>query len=504
MQSRQTTHSCSRLRHRTEGLTVPVDSPATAPTRSTTEKHIAPPRPSAVTRWVPLIVASLLPILFLRQALSPVSDPDTFWHIRAGEYLWETGRFVGPEPWSKFSGEPWVLHEWLPEVAYFFAAQSGGLPAVAWLSVASIVTFYVVLYWAAREQASVLPAAIAAAAGWVGASGSLSPRPHVVSFALLAVFTVVWLRTARDLRPRWWLVPVTWLWACSHGMWFAGVVVGLAVCLGLTLDRRVGVRGAARLAAVPVLGVLAAAVTPVGPTLLLAPLTVGDYRKYVTEWAPPELLDPQVMTALAMVTVVAIGWARGRSRTPWTHIAILAVAVGWTLLYFRTVPLGAAMLTPLFAGSLQTMLAVERPRPGRVELASVASGAAASLVLAALLAPSVAGSPGRMPIGLDDDLSRLRPGTVVFNEYMVGGWLLWRHRQLAPVMDPRTEVYSVPYVDEYMAAVRAAPGWERTIARSGATAAVLGVRSPLAYALTTQSGWVVKDQHRGYALLERP
>jgi hypothetical protein len=109
-----------------------------------------------------------------------------------------------------------------------------------------------------------------------------------------------------------------------------------------------------------------------------------------------------------------------------------------------------------------------------------------------------------MPIGLDDDLSRLRPGTVVFNEYMVGGWLLWGHRQLAPVIDPRTEVYSVPYVDEYMAAVRAAPGWERTVARSGATAAVLGVRSPLAYALRTQSGWVVKDQHRGYALLERP
>ena len=482
---------------------MPVDSPTKAPAPPTSKDSVAPGLAS-VSRWVPLALVSLLPLLFLRQALSPVSDPDTFWHMRAGQYLWETGRFVGPEPWSRFSGEPWILHEWLPELAYYFGSEYGGLPAVAWLSVTCIVTFYLVLYWAARQFAAILPAALAAVAGWVGASGSLSPRPQIVSFMLLTVFTVAWLRTARDLKPRWWLIPVTWVWACSHGMWFTGVAVGLAACLGLILDRRVGLREAARLSAIPALGVMAAALTPVGPTLLLAPLKIGDYRKYITEWAAPELLDTQVLTVIVLIAVIVIAWARGASRAEWNHIGIFAVGVGWTLLYIRTVPLGAAMLTPLAAIGLQSMLPQGTVRWQRAERVSVIGGAGASLVIAALLAPSVAGNPGRMPIGLDDSLSKLPHGTVVFNDYMLGGWLYWQHRQLAPVIDPRTEVYTVPYVDAYMAARRAAPGWERTLATTGATVAVLRSNSPLAYALRNQHGWTLRDEDHGYALLERP
>ena len=72
----------------------------------------------------------------------------------------------------------------------------------------------------------------------VGASLSLTPRPHLVSFLFLAITLHAWLGTARDLRPRWWLIALGWVWACSHGMWLLGPMVGLAVIGGLLLESR--------------------------------------------------------------------------------------------------------------------------------------------------------------------------------------------------------------------------------------------------------------------------
>jgi len=84
-------------------------------------------------------------------------------------------------------------------------------------------------------------------------------------------------------------------------MWFAGPLVGFAVVAAMLLDGA-DRRRTLKLAVVPVLSVLVAAVTPVGPTLLLAPFAVGDYTKYVSEWAPVSLTSP-----FLAVTVVMLG-----------------------------------------------------------------------------------------------------------------------------------------------------------------------------------------------------
>ena len=83
-------------------------------------------------------------------------------------------------------------------------------------------------YALCRGKAGFSPPLLATVAGWVGAGGSLSPRPQVFGFILLAVSLAAWLRTERDGRIRWWLLPLTWLWACVHGTWL--YAVGLTGC----------------------------------------------------------------------------------------------------------------------------------------------------------------------------------------------------------------------------------------------------------------------------------
>ena len=302
-------------------------------------------------RWIPFLLVLGLLGMAARQGFRPIGDPDTWWHLRLGDDLWRTWNFTDPAPWTRFATEHWVTTQWLPEVVASRFEHLFGLRGVVWLTSAGFVLIAAVLYLACRSEADVLAAAVATLVAFLGMSATLTPRPQLASFILLLIVTSTWLQTAKDLRPRWWLIPVSWLWACSHGMWFSGIVVGLVVVVGLFLDRRIRGAIALRLMAIPVASLVVAAVTPAGPGVLLAPFAVGGITKYITEWAIPSIHDPSPAATAVMIAIVALVWARGRQAS-WTHIGLLLVATCWALASARTVTLGAAMTAPLLALSL--------------------------------------------------------------------------------------------------------------------------------------------------------
>ena len=226
-------------------------------------------------RWMPFLLVLGLMGLAARQGFQPIGDPDTWWHLRLGDELSHTWNFTDPAPWTRFATEHWVTTQWLPELVANGFEHLFGLPGVVWLTCAGFVLIAAVLYVVCWREADVLAAAVATLVAFLGMSATLTPRPQLVSFILLLIVTSAWLQTTRDLRPRRLLIPVSWLWACSHGMWFSGVVVGAVVVVGLILDRRIRGRIALRMLAIPVSSLLVAAVTPAGPGLLLSPFTVG-------------------------------------------------------------------------------------------------------------------------------------------------------------------------------------------------------------------------------------
>ncbi|WP_406831783.1 hypothetical protein ABEG17_02910 [Pedococcus sp. KACC 23699] len=452
-------------------------------------------------RWLPLVFLALIPFILLRLGLHPVGDPDTFWHLRAGSHLWGTWQFNGPDPLSQFSSRSWVLHEWLPELGLAAAAALGGLPAVAWLACALIAVLFVTVYVVCRTWVPVLPAAILATAAVFGSAASLTPRPQLVTFVLLPVVVWAWLGTARDLRVRWWVVPLSWVWACSHGLWVAGVVTGAAVTAGLLLDRRLSLQQAARLVGVVALSVVVAALTPVGPGLFLAPMRVSETTSLISEWDPPSLTSPPVAVTLGLLAAVVVLWARRARQVPWTHVLLLAVAAGWTLVYARTVALGALTAAPLLASAWPVREDDVHPSR-RAEGVSLTAAVLASLALAAAVLPSLAAQP-LQPHRLDQQLDRLPRGTVVYDEYSLGGWLLWRHPQLAPVIDPRVEVFDADYVREHITTLAAGPGWEASVARSGATFALIPQDAPLSAAMLRTGDWAAIGNDAGYVLLTR-
>jgi hypothetical protein len=456
-------------------------------------------------RWLVPTLALFAIAATVRLGIRPVSDPDAWWHLKTGAYVLSDWRFNGPDPWVPFSSRPFVLTQWLPEVV----AQQGyslfGLPAVAWLRCAAMLALLTALVWACRQAADAVPAIMAALAGLIGTGGSLSERPQLISFVLLAITVGAWWRTAGDLRPRWWLAPMTFLWACSHGMWGVGVIVGLVVLVGLALDRRLDRRTAVRLLAVPALSVVAAGLTPVGPRLLLTPLEVSsNAAQFVQEWQPSSVRDIFAAVTLGMIALALLPWIRGRSAPPWWQIALAGTAVVCTLAMSRTIPVGSIIAAPLLASALQEQRGRAATRLTRRGAAAWVGLVATAAVIAAPVAGAVAQRPIGWPEGLRGQLAAIPAKTVVLNDFAAGGWLLWAEPRLTPVIDLRSEIYSMDYIRDFQRTEDVRAGWQELLEQTKPGYALLKTQAPLTVALREQLSWTTVGKDAGYVLLKAP
>jgi hypothetical protein len=242
----------------------------------------------------------------------------------------------------------------------------------------------------------------------------------------------------------------------------------------------------------------------VGPGLLLTPLAVSGTTQYIDEWKPPSLRHIGFLCLLLLVAVAAVVWLRRGVRVPWTRLLLLGLGLAFALLYVRTIPIGAAIVAPLAATAAHQALGVRREPVARREVALTAGLTAAGLLVAGLAAPSQAAQADWGPSGLDPAIAALPKGTVLCNDYGIGGWLIWRHPNVRPAIDGRTEVYSLDHVRSYMDFHQAVPGWQKYLEQTGCSWALVPTDQPAFAALEGQAHWTVSARHDRWALLEAP
>jgi hypothetical protein len=455
---------------------------------------------------IPVVVSITWAIALMYLGVRPVSDDDTWWHLKVGEYLLHGGAFSGPDPWNPFATRPFVLNQWLPEVIGFKGYEWFGLPALAWLRCVAIMLVFTGILWCTRHVADTIPALIVALAALIGTAGGLGVRPQLVSLIMLAVWVGASWRTAEDLRPRWWLIPLTWVWACSHGLWLTGIGVGAVVVAGLWLDRRVTVRAAARLMLVPLASLAVVALTPVGPRLLLTPFEVSQIAtKFVFEWQPTSVrASPLAVITLVLIAGAALGWIRSPQKTPWWQLGLAVTSVVSTLAMMRTIPVGAIIAAPLAASALQSLRHSAPQPPGRRSMRLWALLVLAYAVIAVPLTAAVAQQPGGVPERLRTTLDAAPAGSVVLNDHTLSGWLLWREPQLVSVLDLRTEIFSMDYVEAYIRTSEVRPGWQDFLAQTKPTYALLRSESPIRLALQEELHWVPLKTAQGFTVLRAP
>ena len=458
-----------------------------------------------VTAVVSLSAVVLLLVRVTSHALAPLDNPDTWFHLRLGREFLGGWSLRDPGSLSSFATTPWVPTQWSSEVVMARVADWFGFAGVAVLFGLLFVAFVVATFHLCRREGDLLPATVATGVVFLGAGGSLSARPQVVSLLLFVVTVAAWRGAARTGRPPYWLVPLTWVWATAHGLWSAAVLVGLVTCVGLALDHRHGWRTTARFASVPVLSLVAACLTPVGPRLLTSQLAVGERSRLITEWGPTSFRTPDALLVAAMVGVTVILWSR-RGGIPWTVLLQLLVASGWMLLVSRMVSFGAILAAPLFVSAVTHVLPARPRGPAarRVERVVVWGAALACAVALVAVAPRTADRPGGVPAAFAPELAALPSGSAVLVEDSVGAWLEYAFPGLSPVMDGMLDAYPVDHIETFAGYVAVEPGWTGFVERSGADVAVLRAGSALTSAMQDQLGWTVVRRDGPFVYLVAP
>src|SRR5579862_1867547 len=139
-------------------------------------------------------VAFLMPLAFLfggmKGARTLLSDGDTGWHLRTGEWILAHGRVPDQDVFSfTRPGRPWFAWEWLWDVVFGWLHLHFGMAAVVLGSCLVLAATFTLLFRTARQRCGNAPIAlamtlIAAAAS----SGHWLARPHLCTMLFAVVF----------------------------------------------------------------------------------------------------------------------------------------------------------------------------------------------------------------------------------------------------------------------------------------------------------------------------
>lgn len=453
-----------------------------------------------VRRVFPLLALGLVMAAIVRNLRQPAAGGDTWFHLRMGAEFRDGWNVADPGNLSPFDTADWVPTQWLAQLGMVWLEDVAGPGALLWVTGVLALTLLTVVYLTCRTLAAPLPAALATAACFIATAPGLSPRPQVISYVLVAVATAAWLATVRDGKPRWWLVALSWIWAPLHGMWPTGILLGVAVVVGLALGRGLPRPVLLRLAAIPVLSAVVVLLTPTGVGVYSSLTAVSTRSRYFDEWASPDFRSPETMAVAAMVAVVVLVGLT-RHRLPPAHVAVLGLAACWALYSSRTGPVAAIMVAPLVAAALQQLLPRSTPATRSEGVAVVAMALAGCLALA-VVAPA-RGETLVAPRWLEARLDELPAGTRVLNDWDIGAWFLWRHPDLSLVSHGYGEVFTEGELERNAGIMRVQPGWRAAVARLDVDYALVRPGTSLAYALDGE-GWAEVEGDDDFLLLTPP
>lgn len=420
--------------------------------------------------WIAVVVA----------ARQPIRDNSFLWHVRAGTLQLDAGEVLRTDPFSfTFGGSPWRTQSWLVDLLYGVLERQFG-HGLAWVSWMNIAVFGLTLLIAAlvlwRSTRSVpATAAVLFLLGWLIVP-YVNPRPVAFSYLLLVA-----LMATLELRWRWAVPLLIWIWAALHGSFVLGI--GLVVLEALRLRDRNWVRPI-------VLSALAASLTAHGLALWQVLARFSQSREaldLITEWQPPNLTNIATLPYAVFILLVLVGATRGviTPRDLW----VVAPFLLFGLTSGRAVIVGALVISPFVVRALLDLA----PGPGRSErtdgpppLVVMLVGAAIVVLPFFLSARAEILDESRFPVAAAEFLAPVP----TFHTDVDGGYLIYARWPEQPIFtDDRAELFGGEFFRAFVDARGAVPGWDDVFAQWEIEQVLLRTDDPLAGVLEARSDW---------------
>jgi hypothetical protein len=314
--------------------------------------------------------------------------------------------------------------------------------------------------------------------------GYFTPRPVLLSLALLGLFLVASERESL----RWALPLLMWIWASVHG----GFVVGIGYLVLDGLRRRDRTRVWDTVGAT-VVTLFTAHGWGVWETILRF-ASSSEALDLIVEWLPPDFTSVAHFPFALGILALLFSAMKGRIQS--RDFFVIGPFLLFAFTANRAVPLSSLVLAPFFLQSLVSSRRGTRADPRSMETR-----------LNAILLGTVLVIPALVPLtgGLDRELfaveaiSHLAPGRA-FHDDAVGGYLIyaeWPDRLV--YVDDRAELYGEASVD-FVRARAGHPEWRRVFDHYDIRQALLKVEDPLAQILTV-AGWEERFRDEMFVVL---
>jgi hypothetical protein len=444
-----------------------------------------------------------------------LNDPDTFWHIRTGQWILDHKQVPTVDFFSyTVAGKPWISVEWLSEVFFAAAFKFGGWQAVVFLAaiacsaVIGILGFYLVRHLR-----------FSVAIGWTVLTAiAISPhffaRPHVFSYVLFAVWMIKLLDAYDaddfDLSSFFTFAPLMILWANLHGSFTLGLVL-LYVFVGYCLCQNVVKRDYTkswRLLILMLTVTLCALITPYGISSALmtkAELNLKFASEHIAELHSPDFQNSRFHSIflVAILSAIAGLGVRLRGARLIAFSIILLMGLSYTrglTMFFLLAPIilarPASTSTRWLAPETQTSHSDRTSDPvlafleKRSILIVVGSMAVAALITVSTWWRGDVGPPEAIaPKGAIDFVRRANIKGNVFNEYDFGGYLIFSG--IPTFVDGRDLPFGDAFLRRYFEAVGLVDinSTFELLDEYKVTWAILYPKAPLALALARSGLW---------------
>ncbi|HEY3217377.1 MAG TPA: hypothetical protein VGK93_12885 [Candidatus Eisenbacteria bacterium] len=514
--------------------------------------------------WASLAARSIIPslgnyclllvlVLLVGNSSRFLTDSDTGWHIRTGDWIVDHGRVPHRDVFSyTMAGHEWFAWEWLTDVAMSAIHRVRGLVGIVAASILLLALSYGALFHVMRWRGAdaitsfvlTLVAAYTSMIHWLA-------RPHLVSMALMIVWCAI-VETYRRTRTRWiYAVPVLIaLWANFHGAFVVTFAMLGIYAAGdwLELASRGQGRSLATSRAMSTYGVVGglsavgALLTPYGFQLyghLWEFLTDRALLGGIQDFQSPNFHHADGMMIEWLVFLGVVAAVRAARHRRFVESGLVLFWSHLTLQSERHVALAVIVLVPFIAAELSQGVASVVARAGSWHdpwgSRSVAvrswyqgmmrvdgqlnglAGYAGLLGFALIAAAGGLGDrwlqgqfdPRRFPVAAVDAMvaenRSTMLGTHLFAHDQYGGYLIYRlYPDIKVFVDGRNDLFARGKVlDDMVAVAGAEPSWAGVLDRYDVGLLLLPVGSPIGQIAQLSNQWKLEYQDRTAQVLSR-
>ncbi len=448
-----------------------------------------------------------------------VADPDIWWHLHNADYLVQHHALPRSDMYSyTVPGHPWINHEWLAELPYYFGWRALGLRGIDAVTFAVLSSIFLgLLYLCYRQSAHYKASVVATCYAVFLASISFGPRTVLFGYACLVVLLIVLQRFRQKGGGLVWLIPPLFcLWANTHGSWLIGLIVfSIVIAAGLfegqwgavTAERWTrSQRNKLLLAWGASVGALF--VNPFGWRLVFYPFDLAFRQKlnieHVAEWISVNFHDTRGKIVLVLLLTLLISTLLRSCRWTLAELGLLAFALYSGLTYIRFLFLLGIVVAPILAKTLDFV-----PRYRREADTPVLNAFVILLIIGGVAhfwpreAQLQAAVGKEYPVEAAAYLEAHPPQGHMLNFYLWGGYLNWRDPSLKIFLDSRVDIFEYSGVLKDYLDLLGLNQSEPILDKYNIRYVLFPPGEPLTYGLEHDPRWKVLYRDKISVLLER-